>query len=86
MKPFSVEYVQQEICRFRGLLGQKTFWELPECNRRGAIAGLTTAYFQMDFQATPEQVERVAMQFESALDEYTRREFLLLTHGLKIGV
>lgn len=82
--PFTPEYLRKEICAFRQLLGQKSFWAKPEVQRRGAVAALGVVYFRMT--ATAEEIEECARIYESALDEYGRREVLCITHGFPLGV
>jgi hypothetical protein len=63
-------YLRDEICRFRGLMGERSFWrgEKP----RLALKAIGHVYLTM-----PAVTEADAVAFESAIGEFTRRQVLV---------
>ena len=78
--PFSEREFLNEICEFRRLFGDKTFWAKPEHIRKRAIDGINYMYFRLE--VSKPVLEKMAGLLTSTLDEYTRRETLLIIHGL----
>lgn len=66
------EQFLSDIVEFRRLMGTKSFWELPESNRQGAISGLRLGYLKSD-----EISKADAIHLESAILEYERRSIYM---------
>ena len=78
----TTEYFYQEVCNFRTLMGQKTFWSLPPEKRQLAIDGLSYVYLNISHDDTTpltrEENEKVADVLHSTLHEFSRRESFAL--------
>ena len=82
MKTTSVSYFNEEVCAFRKLMGDKSFWAKTPEQRQLAINGLGYVYLNLAHDdGTPlnaDETERIAITFDSTMIEYTRREWLVL--------
>jgi len=79
---YSAEFFKKELSDFRALLGQKSFWSLPDNQRQGALKGLGIVYLRLHPAILGKEAEKLADWYYSAVDEYTRREILLISSGL----
>lgn len=79
---YSAEFLKQELTDFRALLGQKSFWALSDNQRQGALNGLGIVYLRLHPTIVGEELEKLANAYYSAVDEYTRREVILISSGL----
>lgn len=86
-QPFTETYFFQEVCRFREMMGTRSFWKLAEGQGEAALNGLGFVYLNVDNEdgskPTIEQIEKWARIYDSAILEYHRREFMMLQLSLK---
>jgi len=71
----TLDYFKGEFVAFYELLGKTSFWALPDEQRRGALTGLLHATKDV----TDDPTNSIAHMIELAVNEYARREILLLT-------
>lgn len=78
----TLKYFFSEICNFRKLMGDLTFWEKTKEQRQKAIDGLTYVYLNLtqdDGKAlSSSDIEMAANILDSTLTEYTQREGMIL--------
>jgi hypothetical protein len=80
---FTEAEFNQQVVEFRKLMGEKSFWALPEEKRDLAVKALGHAYF---FIREPQpKIERCADILSQTLEEYNRRHLLLLEIGATVG-
>lgn len=72
----TIDYFRQEVVRFRELMGSKAFWEQPFEKRDRATYTLGLLY--VCFEGTPEENEDVITLYTATIDEYYRRERMIL--------
>jgi len=73
---FTEEYFNEELIRFHGLMGSKSFWKLPEEQRDKAFEALGYIYFHLDENA---DIESIAVSLQSANYEYMIRQSYINT-------
>lgn len=82
MKHLTIAYFNEEVCRFRQLFGERSFWQKTPEQRQLAVDGLGYVYLNLAHEdgsaLTAEETERVAITFDSTMQEYSRREWLVL--------
>ncbi len=75
MQPsYTEQYFKDECVRFMKMCGDKTFWQLGQKQRDGALSGLAFVYINLDKNAN---AELCATFFETASDNYQRRELAM---------
>lgn len=72
------EYFAEEVVAYLNLLGQKSFWDLDEAHRDGALTGLLHAYGKIKGEVNTEDVRK--MRF--CQEEYSRRAVALILAGM----
>jgi len=68
---FTEEYFNEELIRFHGLMGSKSFWKLPEEQRDKAFEALGYVYFHLDENAN---IDSAVLSLQSANYEYMIRQ------------
>jgi len=81
----TLDYFRQEVCAFRKLMGEKTFWAMTADRREAAQKAIGIIYVSLsnldNSTLSEEDNERAIAIYQSAMDEYNRRETLLLFSG-----
>lgn len=78
METNSNEYFEEEVLRFRELMGKKSFWDNPELSSN-AVYGLLYVYIHLK---EPSEKEQIMMR--SCLTEFDRRLIYVLMKGIEI--
>lgn len=83
----TIPYFNEEVCRFRKLMGEKSFWEQPPEKRNLAIQGLGYVFLTTSKEdgtaLDPKEVETITQTFMSTMDEYHMRETMILFGQLR---
>lgn len=78
---FSPSEFNEQVCNFRELMGDKTFWDKPENVRQRAIDGLVHVYLNLGndngIALSPEELRISALSLDVTLTEYSRREGMM---------
>lgn len=82
---FTVQEFNQQVTEFRQMFGDKKFWALPSEKREIAQKALGHAYLFLELSTPKNDVDRCAEILTQTLNEYNQREFMILTHGGKVG-
>lgn len=77
----TVAEFNQQVIEFRKLFGDKTFWAKPAPQRNLAIKGFGLAYLFLKPETPKEDVNRCAEVFQQTMEEYHRRELMLIQMG-----
>lgn len=80
--PFSADEFRTELGRFRELFGSKSFWARPQVNRQAAVNAIGFMYLNLNPSLPSDELDRLQVQWSSAIDEFTRREILCAVSGL----
>ena len=78
MSQFTQRYLLAEVAAFRGLMGERSFWESPD-RRRVAIKALGYVYLNAESTSSGQSA------FFGALEEYVRRDALVQTSAPPLG-
>lgn len=78
---FTPQEFDQQICEFRKMFGDKSFWALPDAKREKACEALAFCYMHMHLDTPKEEINRCAMTLETTITEYERRKFMLIKMG-----
>ena len=79
---YSFAYFYQELCAFRTLAGDRQFWKKPIEVRDRAIGALGFVYLNLDPELSRKDVEKAQVALDSALLDYSKREFYVTVGGL----
>lgn len=86
---FTVAEFNKQVCEFRKMMGDKAFWAKPSVKRQQALDGLSMAYMFIhnDDGSLPSQetIDSCAVMLDATVQEYSRRETMLISIGATIG-
>lgn len=78
----TIPYFNEEICRFRKWMGEKSFWAKPPEQRELAIKGLGYVFLTLTKEdgsaLDTKEIENVRLTFETTIEEYHMRERIIL--------
>lgn len=84
----TIPYFYEEICRFRKLMGEKSFWAKSPEQRELAIRGLGYVFLTLTKEdgsaLDKKENEETALTFETTMQEYYMRERIILFGSINL--
>ncbi len=80
MAEYTVDYFHEQVCEFREACGSKLFWQKPAEIRALACKAIGFVFMATERKDESEN-ERLAAVYQSAMQNYLRREFMLIMMG-----
>lgn len=82
---FTVKEFHEQVLEFRKMFGDKRFWAKSSAQRNTAQEALSFAYLFLEKSTPQAEINRCASLLTQTLTEYSRREMMMIEHGMEVG-